>query len=93
MTISGRQWNNQGMRSPREACNAIADFVVEGRVYMGIVKNKSESGLYMEAMGSFSVGQELTLTFMAPGARKPTKRKGRIIRITPTGFDVEFNHG
>ena len=91
MTTLDKQWKSHGMRSPREACNATADFVVEDRVNMGIVKDKSDSGVYMEAMGSFSVGQELTLTFMPPGARKPTKRKGRIVRITSTGFGVEFD--
>ena len=93
MTTSDRQWRSHGMRSPRQACNVAADFVIEGRVYMGIVKNKSDSGVYMEAMGSFSVGQELTLTFMLPGARKPTKRKGIITRVIPTGFGVEFSYG
>jgi hypothetical protein len=53
MATTDRQWTSQGMRSPREACNIVADFVVDGRVYMGIVKNKSDSGVYLEVMGSF----------------------------------------
>jgi hypothetical protein len=93
MTTSDRQWKSQGMRNPRQACNVAADFVIEGRAYMGIIKNKSDSGAYIEAMESFSVGQELTLTFMLPGERKPSKRKGIITRVTPTGFGVEYSYG
>jgi len=91
MSISDRQWKSQGMRSPRKECNVAADFVIEGRIHMGVVKNKSDSGVFMEALESFSLGQELTLTFVFPGERKPIKRKGKIARITPTGFGVEFS--
>ncbi len=92
MATTDRQWASQGMRSPREACNIVADFVIDGRVHMGIIKNKSDSGIYLEVMGSFSIGQELTLTFTVPGKLKPTKRKGIITRITPAGFGVEFSY-
>ena len=93
MKNSGRQWKSRGIRSTREVCNAVADFVVEGRIHQGVVKNKSESGVFMETMEAFSVGQEVTLTFVFPGQRKPIKRKGKIARTTPDGFAVEFTYG
>jgi len=95
MTTTDRQWASQGMRSPREDCNIVADFVIDGRVHMGIIKNKSDTGVYLEVMGSFSIGQEVTLTFTVPGKLKPTKKKGTIARITPVpaGFGVEFSYG
>ena len=64
-----------GMRSPREDCNVAVDFVIQGRVHMGFIKNKSNSGIFMEAMESLLVGQEITLTFMVPGEQKPLKKE------------------
>jgi hypothetical protein len=90
MTNTDRQLKYGGMRSPREDCNVSVDFVIEGRIHMGSMKNKSDSGALMEVMESFSVGQEITLTCMLPGERKPFKRKGKIARTTPNGFGVEF---
>ena len=57
---------------------------------MGVVKDKSGSGIFMQATESFQAGQEITLTAMLPGDQKSTKRKGRITRTTSTGFGVEF---
>ena len=93
MENSERQWKSRGIRSPRKDCNAEADFVVDGRIHKGIVKNKSESGVFMETMGTFSVGQVITLTFVFSDKQKPIKRKGIISRTTPDGFAVEFTYG
>ena len=96
MPDSDNPWKSQGkgsrLRSHREQYNVPADFVVNGRVYKGNVKNKSGSGLFMEALETFSVGQEITLTVQLPGDQKPIKRKGKIARTTPTGFGVEFKY-
>ncbi len=94
MKDSDSPWKGHGkrsrLRSKRENYNVRADFVVEGRVYTGIVKNKSGTGLFMEALDSFSEGQEITLTVILPSDKKPIKRKGKITRTTSTGFGVEF---
>jgi len=92
MTDSNKQWERGGMRHPREDCNVSADFVIEGRIHMGIVKNKSNSGVFVEAMESFSNDQEITITFTVPGERKPIKRKGKIVRAGKNGFGVAFNY-
>ena len=93
MTELGSPWKSQGMRSTRDVFNAPVDFVIEGRAYTGIVKNKSGTGVFIAAMESFSVGQEITLTVTLPWEGKPIKRKGIIARTTSTGFGVEFTFG
>ena len=97
MARADSPWKSQGvknpMRSRRDNYNVPADFVVDGRVYKGIVKNKSGSGVFMAAMESFQVGQEVTLAVTLPGEQKPIKRKGKIVRTTSIGFGVEFTYG
>ncbi|MFC1886798.1 PilZ domain-containing protein [Thermodesulfobacteriota bacterium] len=90
MAISDGTRKSQRKGGHREDCTVSADFVVEGRVYMGFIKNKSDSGIFMEAMESLSDGHEITLTINYPGERKPIKRKGKVVRTTSTGFGVEF---
>ena len=95
MTNSDSARKSQGVKNPlrskREKYNAQVDFVVDSRAYMGIVKDKSGSGVFIEALDSFSEGQEITLSVQLSGDQKPIKRKGKIARTTSTGFGVEFN--
>jgi hypothetical protein len=94
MAYTGDPWKSprkgKRFRSHRENYYVHADFVVEGRFYMGVVKNKSGSGVFVQTMEPFQVGQDVTLTVMPPGERKPIKRKGKVVRSTPSGFGVEF---
>lgn len=90
MTHDGKRWRTGGMRSPRVDCDGPSDFSVEGRLYNGIVKNMSDSGVLVEAIDVFDVGQEVILTFMCPQKKKPVKRKGVIVRVTDKGFGVEY---
>ena len=91
MGDSEKRWQARGMRSPRESCNVPADFVIEGRVFLGMVKNKSDTGVFMEVLESFNVGQDIVMTFKIPGEKTPYKRKGRIARTERNGFGVQFD--
>ena len=90
MAEDGKRWRSGGMRSPRVDCDGPSDFSVDGRLYSGVVKNRSDSGVLVEALDSFEVGKEVVLSYMCPNQGKPIKRKGVIARITPGGFGVEY---
>jgi len=90
MTEDGKRWQSGGMRSPRKECDGQSDFSVDGRLYSGVVKNRSDSGLLVEALDAFDVGQEVVLSFLCPNEGKPLKRKGVIVRVTEKGFGVEY---
>lgn len=84
-------WRSGGMRSPRIECNGMSDFTVDGRLYTGVVKNRSTTGAFVEAAGNFQIGQSVVLTFLCPQDNKPIKRKGAIVRTTDTGFAIEYH--
>jgi hypothetical protein len=90
MTVENKRWQSGGMRSPRKDCDGPSDFSVGGRLYSGVVKNRSGSGVLVEALDTFDVGQEVILSFMCPNEGKPLKRKGVIVRVTDKGFGVEY---
>jgi Tfp pilus assembly protein PilZ len=92
MTDDDKRWRSGGMRSPRIDCNGSTDFSVDGRLYNGMVKNMSESGVLIESFDAFALGKEVILSFMCPKEKKPIKRKGVIVRITEKGFGVEYKY-
>ncbi len=47
--------------------------------------------MLIETIGSFSVGQKLTLSFALPDSEEQVKMKGEIVRVLPEGkFAVQF---
>ena len=90
MADQGKRWRTGGMRSPRKECDGPSDFSVGGRLYSGVVKNRSDSGILVESFDSFEIGQEVIITYMCANEKKPIKRKGVIVRVTEKGFGVEY---
>jgi chromosome partitioning protein len=76
---------------PRQTPMIVADFVVDDRVYGGFIHNFSPGGVFVETRESFSLGQTITLTFMAPTDKANIKRNGMIVRITSEGIGVKFD--
>ncbi len=83
--------SNERRRHTRKSFITVVDFVSQGRVYREFVQNISGSGVYIQASGSFSVGQEVVLTFSFRDAQKHARITGRIARVADTGIGVEFN--
>jgi chromosome partitioning protein len=75
---------------PRRMPFVFVDFVVEGRAYRGFIRDISEGGAFIESEESFSVGQEITMTFLASQDRIPIKVTGEIVRLDPRGVGVKF---
>ncbi len=66
--------------------------VEEGdHVYLGLIEDKSDSGVFIETGGRFPEGQDISMTIESPkfGSRK---RTGKIVRVTPLGIGVKFNY-
>ena len=57
---------------------------VQGRFYDGLIKNISKGGVFIEAKGTFSVGQKISFCF-----GKETII-GTVIWVDPKGFGVKF---
>ena len=68
------------------------DFVLNERMFRGLIQNLSASGMFIETSDSFSEGQRITLTFQLPEPGEHIKVSGKIVRLIPDiGFGVKFN--
>ena len=65
--------------------------VEEGRVYLGLIEDKSDNGVFIETGGRFYEGQDISMTIESPKF-EGEKRTGKIVRITPNGIGVKFNY-
>ena len=90
MNDKNKQLHTVRLRSPRIDCKGPADFAVDGRTYSGLVKNRSDTGVLVEALEIFKVGQEVVLSYICPHDDRPRKRKGVIVRVTEMGFGVRY---
>ena len=85
-----RRLSKEKRRYPRKSVTTFVDFAFQGRSYREFVKDMSASGAFIQASGSFSKGNEVTLTFSIPKSQKQLKIKGRVTRVTDNGIGVEF---
>ena len=65
------------------------EFMVQGRPYFGSITNMAGGGAFIETTQRFSVGQDLSVTYVSGG--EPEERSGKIVRVTPKGIAVQFN--
>jgi Tfp pilus assembly protein PilZ len=85
--FKGKKWVREYSRMP---CYINVDFVVKDRVFNSYIRGISAGGVFIETSDSFSVGEEILLTFTLSSENVPFKVPSRIVRIAPTGIGVEF---
>ncbi len=68
------------------------EFSVDGGgVYMGLIEDKSDNGVFIVTGGRFYEGQDISMTIESPKFESE-KRTGKIVRVTSHGIGVKFNH-
>jgi hypothetical protein len=84
--------HSQGRRKfARKPYFMPVDFATPDRAFSGFIQNISSGGLLIETRQPFSVGQQLTLSFMRPKSRDYVKVGGEVVRTIPDGCGVKFN--
>ncbi len=78
-------------RHTRKPFITVVDFASQGRAYREFVQDIGGSGVYIQTSRSFSVRQDVVLTFPFPDSQKHVKITGRIARVADTGIGVQFN--
>jgi len=73
----------------RRRCAIPTEFFVQGRGYLGCIKNERLSGVFIETRWSFSVGQQVRVTFTIPQGMDQ-KKTGDIAAIQPEGVGIRF---
>lgn len=84
-------WQNTKRRDhPRKPCLMAVDYAAEDRVFKDFIHNISSGGVFVETNESFSVGQDITMTFSLPHYEEPVKITGEIVWSAPHGIGVKF---
>ncbi len=84
--------HSQGRRKfARKPYFMPVDFATPDRAFSGYIQNISSGGVLIETREPFSVGEQLTLSFMRPKSRDHVKVGGEVVRTLPDGCGVKFN--
>ncbi len=72
----------------RKKCNLVIDLASK---YMGIIRDISTNGLFIETVDTFKIDQPVPLSFphFSEYPRK-IQLSGKVVRITGTGVGVKF---
>lgn len=66
------------------------DYSTESGSYRDFVKDISVEGVFIETSIPFSVGEEISMTFLLPEHEKKIRIHGEIVRIDEEGIGVQF---
>jgi Tfp pilus assembly protein PilZ len=82
--------NGNRREHQRTPCFIPVDYANQDQVFKGFIQDISAGGLFIKPRTSFSVGEEITLTFAPPNRQKPIRIKGEIVRSNQLGIGVKF---
>ena len=68
----------------------VTELHVDGAAYLGTIRNESRGGVFVQTVGPFSAGQDVTLTYTPPSGMDQ-KRTGKIVNLYPGGIGVKYN--
>jgi hypothetical protein len=75
---------------PRKPVYFRVDFMdAKGQVSMGLAKNLSLGGMFVEQASGLSLGETITAAFALPDGQ-PFKTKAEVVRVDATGFGLKF---
>lgn len=82
---AGKQREYQRFSMPLDIDVLIGDKVVKTTMI-----NISASGVFIKTSGKVYAQKDVRVVFLVPGADKPFKLEGKVIRSDPDGLAVEF---
>jgi hypothetical protein len=75
----------------RRHTSIYAVFSGQDCYFRDYIKDISAGGLFIETDTALFINQELVITFFLPGAKKPIKIRGKVVRTDPKGFGIKFD--
>ena len=79
-------------RALRKVCRFLpVDYVVDNRLFRGLIMDISETGARIENTMPFLPGVRATMTFMELYSLGPVKTKATVVRALENGFAVHFD--
>ncbi len=82
--------NGNRREHQRTPCFIPVDYATQDQVFKGFIQDISAGGVFIKPRTSFSVGEEITLTFSPPNHQAPVRIKGEIVRSDQLGIGVKF---
>ena len=77
-------------KHPRQSRSIPILFAAQKRLFEGITKNISPTGVFIKTNDTLKAGQELTLAIPLKGEQKTMKVKGKAVWSYQMGFGVKF---
>ena len=74
----------------RKSFLETVDYTNASGTYRDFIKNISDGGVFIETRNPFSVGEEISMTFLNSEHKKRLKIEGEIVRIEKEGIGVKF---
>ena len=88
-----RSWQSGKQRTFQRDCNPIdIDVLIGDKLIQTDTKNISASGVFIKTASKVDIQENVKVVFSVPGAEKPFKLEGRIVRAEPGGIAVEFSN-
>jgi Tfp pilus assembly protein PilZ len=75
---------------PRKTYFMEVHFATPEQVSSGFIQDISNDGIFVETRDSFSIGQQITLTFRLPDSEEHLKISGQVVRLSYKGIGVKF---
>lgn len=69
---------------------SVVDYAVQDNTFTDFIQNISPGGMFIGTATSFSVGEEITLTFPLPVSREHIRITGEIVWASEQGIGVKF---
>ncbi len=74
----------------RKPFNTTVDYSTESGSHRDFIKDISNGGVFIETRIPYSVGEEISMTFLLPEQEKKIKIQGVIVRVDAQGIGVKF---
>ena len=76
---------------PRKETSIYALLEFDDLFFSEFIKNISSGGLYIETEAPLSVNKELSIRFLRPDTKSPTRVTGKIVRVDSKGLGIQFD--
>ena len=77
-------------KHPRRSFPKPVYFSAQNRYYLGLIKDITRGGLFIQTADSISLGHEIHLVIPDTKYDKNVMIKGKVVRLTPKGVAVKF---
>jgi len=87
-----QQKNGEKRKHPRKDCLINVDFALQGPRFSSYILDINPYGAFIETNQSFSIGQQMKLSFSSPDTREYLNISATVIRRDLNGVGIKFHH-